>query len=487
MEEKEYTIDLMEIVEILKENCKPIAKMTGFMLGATVIFVVLAWFFFPSYESETMLQIKSTPISRTALLTGMGAPSEMENYKQILLSRGVVVPVIKNSEKPNSSGKYPRYEEYIKKKITTETVKLSEILFVKVKGESAEKAQKTNQLLIESFLKRIGEINSTQKGNLKSFLIERVATAKEELVKAEMALQKFKEDNKILSPSANAEIFAERIMEAEKKAAANRIELEAAQARLASINEQLHSSGAASADNVTIQKYNEELAKLETARITYQDKYTEKHPRMIEINERIASLKAKIQIETGKIANLQAPSDNMVHQGLVAGKYSAEGAISVAKQKAEALQKLIEKNNADLAKMPEMEQNYIRLARDYAVANEIYMMLVKQLEETKITEFQQPMNVWLVDPPHLPDRPSFPRPVFMPVIGALIGLLLSCAFVTYKEFQNRTIRSCNMVAQYAELTVFGVIPSKACPQGEMQNCIFNNRFFSKLKEYIWKK
>lgn len=501
MEEKEYTIDLMEVADILKENRKPIGKITGIFIIAGFLFWVIARIFFPTYESEAMLQIKQKQSGggmMAALMGGTGGmgadflgigSSAMESYIEILKSRGVVIPVIEATEEADSKGKYPRYENYVKGRISTNNKKLTDILTVKVKADSPEKAQKANQLLIDSFLKRVADLNSDEKGTIKKFLTERLQTAKGDLSKAETALQKFKEENKILSPSANAEIFTQRIMEVEKQAAANKVELEAAEAQLAAINQQLSGSGAASADNKTIQKYNEELAKLETERISYREKYTKKHPRMIEINERIANLKAKIQQEVGKIAALQAPSDNEVHMGLVGSKYSAEGAVSVARQKREALQQLVDQNNAELAKLPAKEQEYVRLNRDYAVANEIFMLLTKQLEQTKITEHQQPTNVLIVDAPTFPERPVFPRGSTCLILAALLGFVGSIGYVVFKELTNRTIRTVENITEYAGLPVFGCIPdvnSLAVAQAVPQEPE-HQRFVEKMREYIWKK
>lgn len=502
MDEKEYTIDLVEIAEILKENCKPIAKITVLAIGAGLVFLLLAWNFFSTYESEAMLQIRQSSRGGglAALLGGMGSAdflspdsSSMDSYIQILKSRGVIVPVIEATEETNFLGRYPEYKKYVEKKIRTEVAQggvvglsSSNILMVTVKANTPEKAQKVNQMILEGFLQRVKKLNSAEKGSVKSFLEERLKTAKEDLNNAEAALQKFKVENKILSPSSNAEIFTQRIMEAEKQAAANRIELEATQARLDSINRQLSGSGAASADNVTLQQYNQELAKLETTRIAYLDKYTEKHPRMIEINERIAALKAQIQGEVNRIASLQAPSDNAVHQGLVGGKYSAESAVLVAKQKAEALQKIIDQNNAELAKMPAMEQQYVRLSRDYGVANEIFMLLTKQLEQTKITEFQEPTNVLIVDPPHLPDKPAFPRIGLTLVLFTLIGLLGSSGYVVAKELLHKTVRGVDEVREL--LPVLGTIPDEAVLvrlYEEAQQPKESN-WIDKLKEFIWK-
>ena len=505
MNDQEYTIDLADIAEALKENRKPIARITGLAIVAGLIFLLLAWFLFPTYESKAMLQIKQKGGSggMTALLGGRASDflypssSSMDSYIEILKSRGVVVPVIEATEEQNIFGKYPEYEKYLEKRIVAEAAKASgsalnltstDILFVTVKAKDPGKAQHVNQLLVDGFLKRVTELNTAEKGGVRAFLEERLKTAKEDLNKAEAALEKFKVENKILSPSATAEIFTERIMDAEKRAAANQIELEAAQARLAAVNQQLSGSGSASADNVTIQKYNEELAKLESTRIAWKDKYTEKHPRMIEINERIASLKAKIQLEVDKIAALQAPSDNQVHQGLVGGKYAAEGALTVARQKGEALQKIIDQNNADLAKLPAMEQQYVRLSRDYGVANEIFMLLTKQLEQTKITEHQEPTNVLVIDPPHLPDKPAFPRKILTVVVAALLGLFGGCGYVVYKEVRNQTIRSAATIIDNVKLPVLGIIPDAACLASAMaaKDSPQANGLLDKLKEFIWK-
>ena len=496
MDDKEYTIDLLEVAEIIKENIKPIARMTGCFVGLAIIYLIIAVIFFPKYESEATLQIKqqSKGGGMLAALAGVGGADflgmgsmQMGTYKEIIKSRGVVIPVIEATEEKKGE-KYPAYEGYVKSRISVNDIKLTDILKVKVNAETAEKAQKVNQLLIENFLKRVAELNSDEKGSMKKFLTSRVKTAQEELIKAETALEKFKAEHKIISPTANAEIFANRIMEVEKQAALNQVEMEAAQAKLAAINSQLSGSGAAAADNRIIQRYNDELAKLEAERISYVDKYTEKHPKMIEVNDRIAKLKSKVQEEINKVAALQAPSDNDVHQQLVAGKYQSEGEVTVTRQKAAALQQVIDQNNAELVKLPAVEREYITLERDFKVANEIYLMLTKKLEETKITEHQNPDNVLVVDAPTLPDGRSSPRLKLGLLLAILMGVLLSSGYVVAEELMHKTIRSKEDIKQFLELPVLGTLPDElaladaAVAAQEPKEPTWRD----KLKEFIWK-
>lgn len=496
MDEKEYTIDLADMGKLLYENRKPIAKITCIFVGIISAYLLIMAIFFPKYQSEAMLRIKqersgSSLMAAMAGFTGgfLSTDSlQVESYLEILKSRSVVIPVIEATEEADDKGKFPRYEKYVKDNISVEAVKLTDIVKIKTLGETEEKAQKVNQLLIQGFLKRIAELNTSEKASLRMFLEDRLKTTREELNKAETAFDKFKVEHRIISADKNAEVFAERIAEAEKQRIANQIELEAAEARAAAINSQLNGSGASSADNVVLQQYNKQLAELESARIVYKEKYTAKHPKMIDLEDRIGQLKNKIQEEQAKIAALQAPSDNAVHQGLVAKKYSSEGALSVLRQKAESLQRAVDQNNAELEKLPEMQREYVKLARDVGVANEIFMMLTKKLEETKLTEHQSPNNVQVIDEPTLPDRRSSPRLKMGLAIAILLGLLFSCGYVVLKELLHKTIRSAADVKQFLELPVLGMIPDEVALANAMAATEEPKEpnWLDRLKEFIWK-
>lgn len=494
MEDQEYTIDLMEVAAILSENRKPIAKITGAFIVLAILYLLIAS---PVYESEALLRIKQDKGLGGSLLdmaTGGNvqmSQQQMITFAEILKSRGVVVPVIEATEEADKDGNYPRYEDYVDKMITTSPFKNTEILQVKIKGKSPEEAQKANQLLVGGFLRRITDLSRTEQTATKGFLEERVKAAKADLDKAETALQTYKAENKIISPSDSAKIFTDRIADIEKQAADNQVAMEAAQARLNAINGQLGTAAAATADNKTIQQYNQELAKLESTRIGYLDKYTDKHPKMKDINDQIANLKLKIRQEINKVAALQAPSDNTVHQGLVAGKFQSESELTVARQKADALQQLINQNNADLEKLPEVEKGYVKVARDAQVANELYVMLAKRLEESKVAEVMQPNNVQVVDEPTLPEKPISPRKGRTLALAALLGILLSSGYIVAMELMNRTIRTDDDVKNYLALPVMGAIPDEESmsqamtKQKEMENK--KPGLLSKLQYYILKK
>lgn len=494
MEDQEYTIDLMEVAEIISENRKPIAKITGVFIALAILYLLIAS---PVYESEALLRIKQQQGLGSSLLdaaTGGSAQMnqrQMSTYAEILKSRSVVIPVIEATEIKDKNDKYPAYEGYVQNRITTSPFKDTDILSVKMRANEPGKAQKANQELLSAFLQRMTDLSRVEQTATKNFLQDRTDAAKKDLDKAETALQDYKIENKILTPSDSSKLFLDRIALAEKEAAANRIEMGTAQAKLNAANSILGGEGRNIADNRTVQAYNAQLAKLEAERISYLDKYTEKHPRMIELNDQIAELKAKIAEETRKVAALQAPSDNAVHQRLVASKFQSEGELIVARQKAALLQEVIDQNNRDLELLPAVEKGYIKVARDAQVAGELYIMLAKRLEESKVAEVMVPTNVQIVDEPTFPEQPIAPRKGRTLALAALLGLLLSSGYVVAMELMNRTIRTEDDVKNYLALPVMGAIPDEESmslamtKQKEMENK--KPGLLSKLQYYILKK
>ena len=499
MEDKEYTIDLVDMARLLKENRKPIFKITFIIVGIISCILLVLAMFFPKYDSISLLRIKQERggggiMAALAGYTGgfLSQDSlQMDSYIAIAKSRSVIIPIIEATEEANKDGKYPRYEEYLKTKINIQTMPLTDILQITIKGETPEKAQKVNQMLIEGFLKKVADLNSSEKRVMKGFLDERLKEAREDMDKAAAALDQFKAEHKIISAEKNADIFAGRIIEAEKQMAVNQIELQAAEARAAAINSQLYGSGAAIADNQIVEQYKKQLAELETTRISYREKYTAKHPRMIDLEERIGQLKAKIQEEQQKVASLQAPTDNAVHQGLVAGKYQSESTVAMLRKKAEALQQVIDQNNAELEKLPEVQRGYVKLARDFSVANEIYLVLVKKMAETKVTELQTPNNVQVVDEPTLSDKRSFPNLKLGLALAIFLGLLISCGYVILKELLHKTIRGKDDLTQILDCPVLGMIPDEAyLAQLDAAAAAQQEKepgWKDKVKEYIWKR
>mgnify|MGYP002713427492 CR=1 FL=1 len=69
-------------------------------------------------------------------------------------------------------------------------------------------------------------------------------------------------------------------------------------------------------------------------------------------------------------------------------------------------------------------------------------------------------NVQILDGATLPEEPSFPSIKKNTVIGIFIGLVLGLFIAIFKELSDNTIKSQELVTEYFDLPVIGVVPDK---------------------------
>ena len=487
--EEEITIDLREIGAILKRNAANIARVTGVCIVAAGVYLAVAT---PVYESQALLRVKQPKGIGTSLLEAMPMGNAMANtqlmntYAEILKSRSVIVPVIEKTEEPNKEGKFPDYAGYVKGKVATAPFKDTEIMQLTVRANTAEKAQKANSLIVEGFLNRLTELSRDQQKATRGFIEERTATAKKELKDAEDKLTDYKKANDIIAPDDAVKLATEKMGMVDKLNAENRVALATANARLASTNAQLNGEAASIADNKSIQLYNSQLAQLEGERISYLDKYTAQHPKVKQVEQEIAKLKQKINSEINKVASLQAPSDNPVHQQLLAAKFQSEAEASVAQSNLAKLHQIDNDNKEDIRNLSDKEQEFVSLMRDVTVANEIYVMLAKRLEEAKVAEASVATEVQVVDTATLPTAPVAPKKAMTLLLAALLGILASSGFVVVRELLNRTIKNSDDVANYLDLPVLGNVPDMNDLRKDMEKNDKGPGLLAKIWRKVWK-
>ncbi len=487
--DEEITIDLREVASILKRNAANIARVTGVFVVAAGVYLAVAT---PVYESQALLRVKQPKGIGTSLLESMPMGNAMANtqlmntYAEILKSRSVIVPVIQKTEEANKEGKYPDYDAYVKAKVTTAPFKDTEIMQLTARAETAEKAQQVNKLIVDGFLARLTELSRDQQKATRGFIEERTIASKKELQEAENKLTEYKKANDIIAPDDAVKLATEKMGMVDKLNAENKVALATANARLAATNGQLNGEAASIADNKTIQLYNQQLAQLEGERIGYLDKYTAQHPKVQQVEQEIANLKQKITNEINKVAAMQAPSDNPVHQQLLAAKFTSEAEASVAQSNLAKLAQIDSDNKADIRNLSDKEQEFVSLMRDVTVANEIYVMLAKRLEEAKVAEASVATEVQVVDGGTLPERPAKPKKALTLLLAALLGALASSGFVIVRELLNRTIKNTDDVANYLELPVLGSVPDMDDLKKNMQESDKGPGLLAKLWRKVWK-
>lgn len=457
----ENTLDLRDILKVLKKRRRLIFTVfSAFVSIALIISFLLP----PTYEAETTLRVKQQSKGLAdSLLGGLGSMNPtgtkqvMSTYAEILKSRTVVQAVIDQTQQGKE--KIPDYENFVRT-ISTQPVKDTEILNIKVQARTPEEAQLVANTLVNTFIDRMIALVRGEQSKVKEFIGERLQESKKELETAENALQKYKQSQKITAPTEETRALIDKLSAIDKLAADNQIAAETAKAKLGSAQSQLAGQKPGFiAENPVIQQYKLKLAELEVNLVSLKQNYTDKHPQVIATKAAITETRSKLNAEIAKVVNADASSANPVHQGLLQAKLEAEAEVAVSTAQQQALRKLIAQGEEQISKLPAKEQGLVKVMRDASVSQEIYVMLAKRYEEARISEVMEPTDVQIIDTAIAPDEPIKPKKLLNTAIAAILGLFTGIGLAFALEYLNKTVRTSEDVQHYLDLPVLGSIPA----------------------------
>jgi tyrosine-protein kinase Etk/Wzc len=133
-------------------------------------------------------------------------------------------------------------------------------------------------------------------------------------------------------------------------------------------------------------------------------------------------------------------------------------------QQISALNRELAGLNARIRRLPQIEQDIVRLNRDVKVSTDVYTAVLSNAQQLRLSAANRVGNASVLDAAEIPVRPIRPRPFLIvgaaALLGLLLGILAACA---------RTVWQCRVdepldVEQQLGLTVTAAIPHSAGQQ-----------------------
>jgi len=179
------------------------------------------------------------------------------------------------------------------------------------------------------------------------------------------------------------------------------------------------------------------LTDLEFELASLLQKYTPKHPRIIQLKEQIADLQRQLKGLSGE------------------------------------------------------DLEYARLQREVAVDRKLYAMLKEKLEQARITEAEKVADVSIVDPAILPTAPVNSIGLLGIVLGAFIGVVAGAVLAFIVETSDTSIGTVEDVEAITRLPILGVVPSvteefrgRAGIGGRIRQSVFHKAISETEENYI---
>ncbi len=130
---------------------------------------------------------------------------------------------------------------------------------------------------------------------------------------------------------------------------------------------------------------------------------------------------------------------------------------ALANMQAQAQQE-VERINTAIRRLPLVEQDALRLARDMKVSTDLYTNLLQSVQQLRLVKAGKVGTVRLIDEAYVPERPVAPKKALILAISLLLGLVLGMATVLLRKAMRGAIESVEQVEQLTGLPVFASVP-----------------------------
>lgn len=434
------------IKDIIKEYKKLLLVLMG---GIFVIFLLLAFLLPKQYQSSVMIQVKPKAgafgalAQNTALLTlaGISSGDSVLDYMSVLKSDKVINPVIKKLGNEDAENENFDADDFVKKYMQVDNPRGTSILSFTITADSPENAQRIASDVVESLKTAISDVSSAQDSTLVKILEKKNEAAKQKMDADVAILEKYKQENGVFSPTEQEKILLERTSGYEKAKAEETVKINTNNAVLGSIEAQIDSQNqklidSQMADNSEIQSIRKELFSENEKLAKLQFKFTDDYPEVVKVKENIAYLEGELAKTVAKSIASENVTISPVQMDLLQKRVVAKNNIEAAQAALAQLDTLAKQNIEQSNQLSQKSVKFLELQRNAKVSADTYNLLTKSLEELKIKENIDGMDMRVINEPTLPLKHSWPRKLYVMVAGGLLYLVIAGAFI-YVQYTRR--------------------------------------------------
>lgn len=441
-----YIIDLKKLFSLMIEKKKIVIAI---VVICTIIATIVAFLLPKSYQSTTLVRVKSGGSSAVAAYAAMaaglgidignsGSSASPESYIELMKSREVLNPIMEKVDLTDEEREKMRTEDFLKKYLEITNTKKTDLINIAAYGKTPEEAQMISQGVADNFLALMTKLNKEDNSTTLKFLDERIKIAKEEMETSENKLAAYQQEHKIYAPDEQAKAIIANLNNYDTTIAQLQAQSEGDSAKLAGVTSQLEQQNASLleynvSDNTNIGNIRESIVNKRVELVGLQQQFTDEHPDVIKAKEELNSLERSLSDEIAKAVNSQSVTLSPVQSSLLKDKISTEVQISVNNASLEALKAKQAEAQESIATLSADSVEYMRLERNAKITGQVYTSLVQNYEQTRIQEAKDSMDIQIIDAADLPkeDMPAKPNKKLVVVIGFVLGIMISFGYTLY--------------------------------------------------------
>lgn len=447
-------------------------------------FCILAWAIISSlpdrYEATARVHV-DTQSKLQPLLSGLAITSQVNQQLKLLekeiFSQPNLMKIARSTDldlQAKDSGKMDEILEDLEDSITL-TASSQDFLFtITATNSNPELAKKIVQALLALFVEEARGKTREDSDSAQRFLNDQVKEYESRLQKAELAKENFKRKNYDLLPQQNTNPYSQ--LEAVKaQLAGAKLALDEAEKRRDELESQINGEepnflGLVS-DDATANPLDARIQVLQQQVDQLTLKYTDGHPEIIAAKRSIEELKKEKQKqrESGDdslmLNNIQS---NPVFQQMKIAHSTAAAEVASLQARVKTYQGQAEKLHKQMDRMLAVETEMQNLNRDYQLISQNYQTLLARRESARLTEkvdkTTESINFRIVDPPRVPNTPSFPNRILFSTLVFFVGILLGGGIAVVITILRPTFPNSQTVREVTGLPILGQVSMNWIPE-----------------------
>lgn len=451
----EMELTLTDIFKILKRNRLLIISIVFIVLIVTALYAFLA----PKiYEASATLKMSSSDNSLLKLassvpsfiFSGTGVKSDYQTSIEMIKSRRTLERVVddlklQELERFKDSSR-DRLINFLSENVKVESIKDTSLVRISFQDKDREFAQRVVDSVVKSYIKTLEEVAQNEAISTRKFIESQLPAIEERLNKAELALQKFKEENKIFLLEEQTKLLLENLTSFESQLLQAKVSMEEAKKESEAIQdilskeEKMVITSQMISDNPVVVQLRSRLVELNIELAGLLTKYKSTDQQVVALKNQISEVEKQLQNEVTKIVSQEQKTINPNYQTLLSRLITLEVQVNTNDAYIQALEKVINGYQSQVEELPRLERELFGLMREREIAETLYTMFVQKREEARIQEAGASSGVSVVDEAFVSDIPVKPNKKLILAIGFVLGIFLGTLGAFGKEFLDNTVK-----------------------------------------------
>jgi len=143
-----------------------------------------------------------------------------------------------------------------------------------------------------------------------------------------------------------------------------------------------------------------------------------------------------------------------LRKGILSNIQSTKNTFTLNRDK---LRNQLSSAQSQISGVPEIEKNYLKLARNRDIKQELYIFLMQKAEETAISKTSNISVAKVIDPPKAEINPISPRKSLISLIGIFIGLVIPVVVIYINDLLKTSIITKEDITNLTNVPIVGEI------------------------------